>query len=52
MNKMSFVKGIGVGMAMGAAVGMIASPKKKSSIGKTLKSMSSVVDGVVTTLGL
>lgn len=53
MNKMSFLKGIGVGAAMGAAIGMIAMPKHgKFRIGKALKSMGDVVDNVADTLGL
>ena len=53
MNKMSFLKGLGVGAAMGAAVGMIAMPKqKKFKIGEALKSMGDVVNSVAGTLGL
>ena len=53
MNKMSFLKGLGVGAAMGAAMGMIAMPKqKKFRIGEALKSMGDVVNNVAGTLGL
>ena len=53
MNKMSFLKGMGIGAAVGAAVGMMASPKKsKPMLGKALKSMGDVVDNVAGTLGL
>mgnify|MGYP007070208690 CR=1 FL=1 len=53
MNKMSFVKGMGIGAAVGAAVGMMAAPKKGKSpmISKALKSMGDVVDSVAGTLG-
>lgn len=53
MNKMSFLKGVGIGAAMGAAVSMLAAPKhSKFRIGKALKSMGDVVDNVADTLGL
>ena len=53
MNKMSFFKGIGVGMAVGSVVGMIAAPKKKSmAIGKALRSIGDVVDNVTSAIGL
>ncbi len=53
MNNMSFLKGVGVGAAMGAAIGMLAAPhKKKFGIGKALRSMGDIADSVVGTLGL
>ena len=53
MNKMSFIKGIGVGVMVGSVAGMIASPKKKpAALGKALKSMGTVVENVSSTLGL
>ena len=53
MNKMSFVKGIGVGMIVGSAVGMVVSPRKhKNSLGKTIKSIGSAVESVTETIGL
>ena len=53
MNKMSFFKGIGVGVMVGSIAGMIAAPKKKSAtLGKALKSMGNVVENVTSTLGM
>ena len=53
MNKMSFVKGIGVGMVVGAAAGMLAMPKKqKFTIGKALRSVGDVVDSVAGAIGM
>ncbi|MCD8088432.1 MAG: hypothetical protein LUE22_07590 [Oscillospiraceae bacterium] len=53
MNKMSFFKGIGVGLMVGSMVGMAAAPrKKKLNIGKALKSMGDVVDSVAGSMGL
>ena len=53
MNKMSFVKGMGIGMAAGAAVGMLVAPKKqKLTIGKALRSVGDVVDSVTGAIGM
>lgn len=53
MNKMSFVKGMGVGVVVGAAAGMIAMPKKqKLTVGKALRSVGDVVDSIVGAIGM
>ena len=53
MNNMSFFKGVGLGAAMGAAIGMLAAPKKqKLHIGKALKSMGDVMDSITGAIGL
>lgn len=53
MNKMTFVKGMGLGLVVGSAVGMVITPKKKKSpIGKALRSMGDVVEGISETIGL
>ncbi len=53
MNKTTFVKGMGLGLVVGSAVGMVFSPKKKkSAIGKALRSMGDVVEGITDTIGL
>ena len=53
MNKMSFFKGMGVGMAVGAAAGMLVLPKKqKMTVGKALRSVGDVVDTVVSAIGM
>ena len=53
MNKMSFFKGMGIGVVVGAAAGMIALPKKpKMTIGKALRSVGDVVDGVIGAIGM
>ena len=52
MNNMSFIKGIGIGMIAGAAVGMVAAPKKKSGIGKAIKNIGAAVESVTETIGL
>ncbi len=53
MNKMSFVKGMGAGMIVGAAVGMAVMPKKTKSgtVGKAIRSIGDVVENVAATLG-
>ena len=53
MNNMSFIKGMGVGLAVGSMVGMMAMPKKKKiNVGKALKSMGDVMDNVAGAIGL
>ncbi len=54
MNKMSFIKGMGVGLAVGSMVGMVAAPKKQksSTIGKAIRSVGDVVENVANTIGL
>ena len=53
MNKMSFIKGMGIGVVVGAAAGMIVLPKKqKMTIGKALRSVGDMVDSVVGAIGM
>lgn len=53
MNKMTFVKGMGLGIVVGSAVGMVLVPKKKkSAVGKALRAMGDVVEGITDTIGL
>ncbi len=53
MNKMSFIKGMGVGVVVGAAAGIIAMPKKqKLTVGRALRSVGDVVDTVVSAIGM
>lgn len=49
MNNMNFVKGMGVGLMVGSAIGMaVASPKKngKKIVGRALKTIGEVVEDV------
>ncbi len=53
MNKMTFVKGMSLGIVVGSAVGMVLAPKKKkSAVGKALRAMGDVVEGITDTIGL
>ena len=52
MNNMSFIKGIGLGMIVGSAVGMVVAPKKKNGLGKAIKSIGNAVESVTETIGL
>lgn len=53
MNRMTFVKGMGLGLVVGSAVGMAFAPKKKkSAVGKALRAMGDVVEGITDTIGL
>lgn len=52
--EMELVKGIGIGMVAGAAIGMLAHPKKKtktSMIGKAVKAVGEVIDNAAGVLG-
>ena len=55
MNKADFFKGMGLGAAAGAAIGMIVVPKKKSPkcvAGKALKSAGDLVENITDAIGL
>ena len=53
MNRMTFAKGIGLGLVVGSAIGMAVMPRrKKSAMGKALKAMGHLVDDVAGSLGL
>ncbi len=56
MNNMNFLKGMGIGLMIGAAAtaGMTIKPKKKhcNMIGKALKSMGEVIDGIADSMGM
>ena len=48
------VKGIGIGMVAGAAIGMLVAPKKKnkpSMVGKAVKAAGEVIDNVTGLFG-
>ena len=55
MDMKSMAKGIGLGMMAGAAVSMMAAPKKKShktnSVSKAIRAMGEVLEDVETALG-
>lgn len=49
MNKHNFVKGMGIGMALGAAAGMaLSTPQKKTKnvVGKALKAAGELADNI------
>lgn len=53
MNRNSFVKGISLGLVVGSMVGMAVMPrKKKSTVGRALKTVGSLVEDVVDNMGL
>ena len=54
MHKTNFLIGMGIGVALGSAVGISMMPKKgaKNIVGKTLKTMGEVVDAVSDSMGL
>ena len=55
MKAMNFIKGMGAGLVVGAAVGMLAVPKKhkcKTGVARAIQSACEVLDGVCLTMGL
>lgn len=55
MNSMSFVKGMGAGLIVGACVGMSLCADKKTckrKLGKTVKNIGEVIESVTDSLGL
>ena len=55
MDKKNVILGIGMGLAVGGLTAMAMKPKKRSmktTVGKTLKTMSDVVESVSDALGL
>lgn len=54
MNNMNFVKGISLGLMVGAGVGMMITPSKKSgksTVSKALRAMGDLLEDVETALG-
>ena len=54
MSSMDFLRGLGVGMAAGAAIGMVlapSKPRKKSLTGRMLKTAGDVVEGISEAMG-
>jgi len=52
--KMNFIKGVGIGMAAGTAVGMLVSPKKakkKDMATKVLKAAEKLVENISDSVG-
>ena len=55
MDNSNFLKGLGVGMVVGSAVGMMmhgSKPDNKNAWAKAIKSMGEVVENVSGVLGL
>ncbi|MBQ4321472.1 MAG: hypothetical protein IJC35_04455 [Oscillospiraceae bacterium] len=55
MNTMDFLKGVGAGMAAGAAIGMLVSPRQKkckTGLSRALHSAGEIIDGLSCAMGL
>ena len=55
MNSMTFLKGMGAGLIVGACIGMAVMPEKKSArktLCKAVKAMENVVSDVSDMMGL
>ena len=52
MDSKSFLKGVGMGMAIGASMGMLMAPKKKGDnvIGRALKAAGELADNITEAL--
>lgn len=52
IDSRSFLKGVGMGMAIGASMGMLMTPKKKGEnvIGKALKAAGELADNITDAL--
>lgn len=57
MTKVTFLRGIGLGMAVGAAIGVAMTPKrqrllKHTHAGKTIRAVADAMDSLTDTMGL
>ena len=55
MNNMNFLKGMGTGLMVGAALGLMLSPDKKSSrrrLGKVFRAAGDVIEDLGGAIGL
>lgn len=57
MSSTNFLRGMGMGLAVGAAVGMVMTPKrkhmmKKTAAGKAIRAVTDVMDELTDSMGL
>lgn len=57
MNNTTFLRGIGIGVAVGAAMGIAMTPRrqsmlKKSAAGKAIRAAADVMDQITDAMGL
>lgn len=57
MSSTNFLRGMGMGIAIGTAVGMVMTPKrkhcmKKSPAGKAIRAVTDVMEELTDTMGL
>lgn len=56
MNRMDFIKGLGVGMAAGAAIGAAMMPaksrKKKTIAGRVLRTAGEIAENLTDVMGI
>ena len=56
MSNMKFLRGMGLGVAVGAAIGVACAPKgksfKRSTAGKAIKAITDVVENISDAMGL
>lgn len=56
MNNTKFLRGVGIGVAVGAALSMAVAPKahfaKRTTAGKAIKAVTEVMDNIADAMGL
>lgn len=55
MNNTKFLRGMGVGVAVGAAIGIACAPKsgmKRSTTGKAFKTVTDIMENIADAIGL
>ena len=55
MSNMNFVKGIGIGIVVGSAIGAAVAPSKrarKTMVGKTVRTVGEIIDNISSTFSM
>lgn len=56
MNNTKFLRGMGIGVAVGAALSLAIAPKansfKRSTAGKAIKAVTEVIDNITDAMGI
>lgn len=57
MTSTNFLRGVGIGVAMGTAIGVAMTPRrktllKKTSTGKAIRAVADVMDNITDAMGL
>ena len=55
MNNMNFIKGVGIGLVVGSAIGMVAAPPRKNektTVGRAVRAVGTVIDSIAESIGI